>query len=343
MNEKAPPIKNVRAASWQALQQAIRVHQQGRFDQAERSYEAILKAQPNHFDAKHLLGVLRYQQGRNTEAFDYISAALKLKPDSVAALSSLGLVLRKLGRPNEALASYDKALAIEPELCRGAQQSRQRAAATSSAPRRRWRALTRRWRSSPTMPRRSTIAATRCVTSSAPRRRWRATTRRWRSSPDYAEALNNRGNALRDLERLEEALASYDKALAIKPDYAEGAQQSRRRASRPQAARGGAGELRQGAGDQARSRTCIQWRCRLREQIVRLDPAEGRGWSGMGSCRQRQDAGVALCCNRLFERSGAASTMRREFRQEQIRQCPISVMAWRGMAKRQDQDRLFVG
>ena len=38
--------------------------------------------------------------------------------------------------------------------------------------------------------------------------------------PDFAEAYNNRGNALRDLKRPEEALASYDKAIALKPDYA---------------------------------------------------------------------------------------------------------------------------
>jgi tetratricopeptide (TPR) repeat protein len=39
--------------------------------------------------------------------------------------------------------------------------------------------------------------------------------------PDHAEALNNRGTALQDLQRPEEALASYDKALAIRPDHAE--------------------------------------------------------------------------------------------------------------------------
>ena len=39
--------------------------------------------------------------------------------------------------------------------------------------------------------------------------------------PDYAEAWHNRGNALRDLKRFGEALASYDKALAINPDNAE--------------------------------------------------------------------------------------------------------------------------
>jgi tetratricopeptide (TPR) repeat protein len=39
--------------------------------------------------------------------------------------------------------------------------------------------------------------------------------------PDYATALNNRGNTLQDLARPAEALASYDKVLAIRPDYAE--------------------------------------------------------------------------------------------------------------------------
>jgi tetratricopeptide (TPR) repeat protein len=39
--------------------------------------------------------------------------------------------------------------------------------------------------------------------------------------PDYHEAWNNRGNALENLGRYEEAIASYDKALVIKPDYHE--------------------------------------------------------------------------------------------------------------------------
>ena len=39
--------------------------------------------------------------------------------------------------------------------------------------------------------------------------------------PDYSEALNNRGNALASLDRYEEAIGSYDRALAIRPEYAE--------------------------------------------------------------------------------------------------------------------------
>ena len=38
--------------------------------------------------------------------------------------------------------------------------------------------------------------------------------------PDYPEALNNRGVALRELKRFDDALASFDRALALDPDYA---------------------------------------------------------------------------------------------------------------------------
>ena len=40
--------------------------------------------------------------------------------------------------------------------------------------------------------------------------------------PDYAEAWSNRGNALHELKRFDEAIAHYDKALSLKPDYAKG-------------------------------------------------------------------------------------------------------------------------
>ena len=38
--------------------------------------------------------------------------------------------------------------------------------------------------------------------------------------PDFAGALNNRGLVLMELGRIEEALASYDEALALRPDFA---------------------------------------------------------------------------------------------------------------------------
>jgi hypothetical protein len=41
------------------------------------------------------------------------------------------------------------------------------------------------------------------------------------SRPDYAEAFANRGVLLYDLKRFDEALASYDSAIALRPDYAD--------------------------------------------------------------------------------------------------------------------------
>ena len=39
--------------------------------------------------------------------------------------------------------------------------------------------------------------------------------------PDFAEALYNRGVTLQELKRFEEALASYDRALKVRPDFVE--------------------------------------------------------------------------------------------------------------------------
>ena len=51
--------------------------------------------------------------------------------------------------------------------------------------------------------------------------RWRAMTARSPCGRTHAEALYNRGNTLHELKRFEEALASYDRALTVRPDYAE--------------------------------------------------------------------------------------------------------------------------
>ncbi len=71
------------------------------------------------------------------------------------------------------------------------------------------------------MPTRSTTAALRSETSSDPRRRWPATTRPSPSGPTTPRRSTTAAYALQDLKRPEEALASYDKALAIRPDYAD--------------------------------------------------------------------------------------------------------------------------
>lgn len=169
-----------------SIDAAVQLHQRGKLDEAALRYAAILQAEPNHFDARHLLGVLRFQQGRHTEGLGLIQAALKLNAGSAEAWLNSGHVLRKLGGFDEALASYDKAASIRPDYAEAHFG----------------RGLTLR------SLKRSAEALT-CFDQAVAIR------------PDFAEAFNSRGNTLHDLRRFEEALASYDKALAIQPANAE--------------------------------------------------------------------------------------------------------------------------
>jgi predicted O-linked N-acetylglucosamine transferase (SPINDLY family) len=169
-----------------AIRQAVELHLGGRLAEAEGLYKAILTANPDHFDALHLLGVIRYQRGETAEALRLITAALAIKPDSAEALVNRGNALQALSRHEEALASYDRALATKPDYAE---------------------ALNNRGNALQNLKRHGEALA--------------SYDRALAIKPDYAEALNNRGNALQDLKRHEEALRSYDRALAIKPDYAQ--------------------------------------------------------------------------------------------------------------------------
>ena len=170
--------------SQQLLDRAIGHHQAGQLSEAERLYADILSTDPGDFDARHLLGVVRYQQGRSAEAVDLIAAALEIYPDSGRALSNYGLVLSELGRLDEAVAALDQAVAADPDL--------------ADAHNSRGHALQRLGRNEDALT---------------------SFERALALQPNYVEAHNNRGNALQGVRRYAEALASYDRALALRPDY----------------------------------------------------------------------------------------------------------------------------
>jgi protein O-GlcNAc transferase len=167
-------------------EEAVAYHQRGMLAEAEKRYAAVLVARPDHFDALHLLGILRQQQGNITEAARLIDAALKLNPRSVEALCNFGAVLNVLQRPDNALAAYEQALAVEPDhieaLCK----------------------------------RGSTLVALLRLDEALA-----AFDRALAVAPDLLAALCYRGNVLVRLDRLEEALTTFDRAVAVKPDHVE--------------------------------------------------------------------------------------------------------------------------
>ena len=89
--------------------------------------------------------------------------------------------------------------------------------------------------------------------------------------PDYADAYYNRGVALAELDRPREALESYERAIALKPEYAEAHNNRGIVLDHLKRHDGGGGELR--------ARHCAQ--ARLRERLQQSRHRAGSIWSVM--------------------------------------------------------------
>src|SRR5580704_17822099 len=87
---QAPMAKpRPKSQAWQtagAIQEALSLHRGGRLGEAEQIYQAILRAEPRHFDALHLYGVRMHQQGRSLEALQLVGKALRANASAPDAL-----------------------------------------------------------------------------------------------------------------------------------------------------------------------------------------------------------------------------------------------------------------
>jgi tetratricopeptide (TPR) repeat protein len=165
-----------------AVERAAQWHRGGDLGQAETIYTAVLDAQPRHFAALHMLGVLRGQQGRHDEAVACMHAALTVDPRAAAAWSNLGLVLALANRHDEALSAFERVLVLRPGHVE---------------------AMSQRGRSLLSLGR----AAEALAGFDAALAR----------EPDHVDAIYGRANALMLLDRPADALADYDRVLARAP------------------------------------------------------------------------------------------------------------------------------
>lgn len=93
---------------------ALRHHKAGRLKAAKAAYREVLKIQPVHADALHMLGVLEYQVGNYEAAIAQISkASVHGAPDAGLHIN-LGNALQACGRLEEAVASFMKAIEMTP-------------------------------------------------------------------------------------------------------------------------------------------------------------------------------------------------------------------------------------
>ena len=204
------------------LDYAVARHRAGALDEAAAVYQAILGDDAGNPDALHLLGVVRQQRGDFAGSVELISQALAIKADATFASNlgnahlglgqfeaaaracrlalslnatigmahaNLGVALRGLGQLEDAAAALRVAIAIEP----------QRAEAQASL----GVVLLELGRQT------QSVAVLRGLIA---------------THPDYAIAHFNLANALAQPETaaaLAEALAHYDRSLALDPAYAD--------------------------------------------------------------------------------------------------------------------------
>ncbi len=216
-----PKAQNPAAAALQAkFEQALAFQQQGRPAEAERIYRKVLRQQPNHFDALHLLGVIAKQTRRTERAIELIGKAIRLNPNVAAAHNNLGNALLDLRRLADALASYDKAIALKPDYAmahnnRGNVLHELKCFADAVA------AYDKAIALNPDFAITHYNRALALEDLKRPADALASYDKAIALKPDYAEAYNKRGNALLEMKRPEDALASFDKALALNPNYAE--------------------------------------------------------------------------------------------------------------------------
>jgi predicted O-linked N-acetylglucosamine transferase (SPINDLY family) len=196
---------------------ATTYHRHGNLAEAQAGYKRVLKKNPNHFDALHMLALCEHKNGNSDSAEHLLRQALLVDRQSVAARYSLGNLLVAQQRPDEALACFDDLIAVKPDfadahmnrgnvllgLGRFTEAIASYDTAVTICPQH-VDALTNKGHALHELGKftEAIVCYNDVLTV----------------KPAHVPAIANRGAALKDLRRAEEAIADFDRALAIAPD-----------------------------------------------------------------------------------------------------------------------------
>ena len=179
--QKAIDIKHDYAEAFNNL--GILYKELGQLDKAVESHENAININPKYDEAHNNLGILFMELGQLESAIESYKSAIKANKNFIEAINNLGLVLMNLGQIEEAIKYYQKALKINPSF-----------------------ALTYNNLGVAYKNLHSHDAASKCFQKSIA------------LEPKYSDALCNYGHLLTEMDNLQDALANYEHAFAIKPD-----------------------------------------------------------------------------------------------------------------------------
>ncbi|WP_339907558.1 tetratricopeptide repeat protein [Symmachiella dynata] len=200
---------------------AFENHQAGRLGEAESLYRDVLRVDPAHTDALHLLGVVAHQSGRHQLAVEMIQRAIAINGNNHLYHSNLGASQLAMGRLGDAIASCRRAVELAPKyaaaqfnLARAYQAAGETAAAEAG------------YRRTLQVDPRHAESRLNLGNLLFDRGEIQAAIEEFRASvqcnPNFAYAHYNLGNALLEIGQTDEAIACLQTTIQLKPDYAEG-------------------------------------------------------------------------------------------------------------------------
>ena len=223
----------------QALQQGVAAHREGKLQDAERLYRAILQSQPSHPDANHNLGVIAVSVNNAEAALPLFKTALDVNPNVEQFWMSYIDALFKNNQVKDAKRAIKKAKkkGFDAEKLQ-ALLSQSKGVTDNKVPSQELlNSLSEHYQNG-RFDDAEKLATS--ITQEFPKHQfaWKALGavlgaigRKSEAveanqtavalSPQDAEAHYNLGVTLKELGKLEEAEASYKQAIALKPGYAE--------------------------------------------------------------------------------------------------------------------------
>ena len=228
----------------QALQQGVVAHKEGKLQEAERLYRAILQSQPLHPDANHNLGVLAVSINKAEEALPLFKTALESNPKIEQFwLSYIDLLIKEKQFDNaKKLIEQGKNKGVDGERLSALESQlfpiNQKTNVISASPsQQQLRSLSEHYEAGRYSDAENLALS---LTKEFPKHQfgWKALGAVFEQSgrksealsanqksveitPQDAEAHNNLGNTLKELGRLDEAEESLRQAIALNSDYAE--------------------------------------------------------------------------------------------------------------------------
>ncbi|WP_119344931.1 tetratricopeptide repeat protein [Facilibium subflavum] len=93
----------------------MKLYQQGQLEKAQQMCLLLLKEDPKHYDANHLLGILYYQLKDFSQSEHFLHKAISLNDKDAAIYSNLGRIYAEQHKTEKALTCLYKAIQLNPE------------------------------------------------------------------------------------------------------------------------------------------------------------------------------------------------------------------------------------